>query len=101
MSDPATLFVRTPEALWRRVGDEIVIAGSGRDDFERLSPIAAVVWELLEEPITLESMVDRLAGPFDADAAVIEEDLGTMIARLVEMGFVQALDGEPSGGNPA
>jgi hypothetical protein len=85
-------FVRSPAALWRRVGAEIVMTRQGVDGFEQLSPTAAAVWALLDEPMGLQRVVELLTTTFAAPADAIGRDIRALFDRLVEGGYVETME---------
>ena len=84
MSDAVT-FRRSPSALWRRVGDEVLIADAEGPDISSLSPPASAAWLHLERPRTREDLIDelvvRLGVPAKEIAAHIERSLGQLEER--------------------
>lgn len=81
-------FARSAETLTRSVGGEVLVTAPGRDQVDRLSPTAAAVWTLLEEPRTVSAVVGRLTEVFDAPAETIAGDVEALLADLVLRGWV-------------
>jgi hypothetical protein len=81
-------FVRSPGVLSRRVADEVLVTTTGHDEVDRLSPTAAAVWTLLEEPATTDAVVDQLVEGFDAPRERIADDVEHLLAELVRRGWV-------------
>jgi coenzyme PQQ synthesis protein D (PqqD) len=86
-------FVRSPRALSRAVGQEVLVTAAGREEVDRLSPTAGAVWSLLEEPRSLSSLIDKLAGRFDAPRDRIAADVGSLLADLIRRGWVDEVPG--------
>jgi hypothetical protein len=58
-----------------------------------LNETATAVWLLLEQPQSLESLVEALQQEFEADSAVIKEDLLTLLNDLAEQDFIHRVEG--------
>jgi hypothetical protein len=82
-------LAHSPAIPWRRIGDTILLAPPGREDFDHLSGTAAVVWGLLETPATLESLIDRLGELYSVPAESISADVVALVADLTQLGAVQ------------
>jgi hypothetical protein len=86
MTEP--IFARSPVALSRTVGGEILLAAPNRESVDRLSPTAGAVWSLLERPRTMSSLVEELVRTFDAPRARIEADLDILMSDLTSRGWI-------------
>lgn len=88
-----TSLRQSPSIPWRRVGDEIILAPPGRDDFDRLSQTAAVVWSLLETPCSLEGLITTLAEMYSLPTEGIATDVGALVSDLLERGAIEEIPG--------
>lgn len=86
-------FVRSPRALFRSVGAEVLVTAPDREDVDRLSPTAGAVWSLLGEPRTLSTLVDDLADAFGAPRERIAADVRVLVTDLVRRGWVEEVLG--------
>jgi Coenzyme PQQ synthesis protein D (PqqD) len=59
--------VRRATAPWRRVGEAVLVAPRGRDDFEQLNGLAAAVWLELDAHRPVRELGQALGGPADLD----------------------------------
>lgn len=53
-----------------------------------LNPVAARVWEWLQEPRTLAELVELLTGEFDVDVETAEVDLKLLLGELRGRGLI-------------
>jgi hypothetical protein len=83
------VFVRSPAVLSRTVAGEVLVTTVDQDQVDRLSPTAVAVWALLEEPATIDAVVDELAQEFDAPRERIAGDVEGLLADLVRRGCVE------------
>ncbi len=84
-------LTRSPGALWRRSGAEVLVTRQGLDRVERLNTTAAAIWDRLAEPTTPEELLERLAGEYGRDAERIAPEVGELLADLVARGLVDAV----------
>lgn len=82
-------FVRSPVALSRTVAGEVLVTAVGHQEVDRLSPTAVAVWALLEEPATIDTVVDELTRVFDAPRERIADDVEALLADLDRRGWVE------------
>jgi len=96
MTEPSATFHRGREVLSRMVGDDVIVAIPGRDDFDFLTGPAAAIWDMLDRPCSTADIVDRLASIYAAEPDVIAAGLADLIGELVSHGAVEATDAGPA-----
>lgn len=85
--------LRSPRALWRSVGPEVLVTCSDADGFEVLSETAGDVWLLLEAPLTIGEIAMQLSMRFGEPVDHIAADVERLIGDLRARGYVCELDG--------
>ena len=58
-------YARNPEVLWRSTSQGPVVLIPGRELPTRLGGLAAVVWEVLDEPLDLDGLRDATEAMVD------------------------------------
>jgi hypothetical protein len=71
-----------PTALWRRVGNEVLLATPEASDIDRLSLPASAVWLLLDQPQSREVIERALAEEFEVSSQEISEHVTRLIQEL-------------------
>lgn len=90
-----TWLIRSPSALTRAVGSDVLLTAPGRDDVVRLGGTAGAVWGLMESPQTISSLVDALTRRYRADPKTIAADVERLVSELLEQGWAEAVaDGD-------
>jgi coenzyme PQQ synthesis protein D (PqqD) len=84
-----TRLRQSPSTPWRRVGNEIILAPCGRDDFDRLSETASVVWSILETPCSLDDLVKVVAETYSVPAEGIAGDVKALADDLLARGTIE------------
>jgi hypothetical protein len=78
--------VRIPETvLWQEVGEEIVILDLRGNRYRSLNDVGSAMWRTLDECRDVASAHAQLCERYEVDPEVLREDLGSFIARLVEL----------------
>jgi hypothetical protein len=72
-----------------RVGDEVAILDLDRSIYYGLDPIGARIWELMQTPIPLSSVLDVLVTEFDVDDATARSDLLELVDELLATQLVE------------
>ncbi|BDI59512.1 PqqD family protein [Qipengyuania nanhaisediminis] len=84
---------RSDDVVSREVGGELVLLDLEGGQYFGLDQVGARVWELLgDEPQTIASLADDLAGEFDAPRERIEADLLDLATQMGAQGLVTRLE---------
>lgn len=75
--------------LQRTVGDDVLLALSGRPEMERLSGTSAAVWRLLAEPRTLDEIVEALAAAYNEVPDTVRAGVAALLDALRDKDLVQ------------
>ena len=81
---PLHRWERAAGTLWRKAGESVILLPEGREGQTTLvvSGSAAVLWELLSEPVTLPELAAELAAIYEVEPPVIEVDLAPVLEEL-------------------
>ncbi len=84
---------RSDNIVMRKIAGETMLipihqTGADLQKVYLLNETATAVWQLLEQPQSLESLVEALQQEFDASSMAIKEDLVTLLDDLVGQDFV-------------
>ena len=73
---------RREDVLWRRSLDSVILLPIDADEPVTLPGTGASVWDLLDEPATVDQLVVVLAEAYDADPATVEHDVRALLGEL-------------------
>ena len=90
-----TVVRRAPDQLSADLGGgETVLMSMGRGNYYGLGESGTRVWELLEAPISVDTLCDRLTDEYDVDRATCERDVTAYLRKLIEEDLVAIVDDE-------
>ena len=83
------VVVASSEQVHRKLGDEAVILGLSRGTYYGLDEVGLRVWELLQQPVGVSAIRDRLLAEYEVDPARCEEDLLAFLGELLEQQLIE------------
>lgn len=90
MIDLNVVVRRKPGLISAEADDELTLLDADRGDFLRLNSTAASIWALLDGPMTVATLCDRLAERFAGMPDESRADVAAFVTTLVERGLVEA-----------
>lgn len=91
-SESTVRYRRSPSVLFRRTAAGLLLATGDGDDAVELGGSGEVLWDLLQEPMTIADLVGCLAAIFDAAPEVIWQSVESTLSELVTMSAVTVTD---------
>lgn len=85
-------YTRSPDVLWRRTGDAVVMLPLAGGEVMDLSGTGRALWDLLVDPIDLEEATDSLARLFSAPSDVVRRDVEPVLRALLDRSLISAVD---------
>ena len=77
------------QARYTRVDTEGVLLLQQAGEVLVLNELGMRVIELMDGPVELDALVDRLAAEFEVDRPTLERDVGQFVAELDEAGALE------------
>jgi hypothetical protein len=84
-----TIIRRGDSFLTAGVGDETVMMDSKTGRYLGLDVIGSDIWRRLETPRSFSDLVDALTSDYEADRAVIADDVRKLLAEMAEADLVK------------
>jgi hypothetical protein len=78
-----TTLKRNPEIISSKIDDEVVMMSIEEGKYFGLDPIGSIIWELLEEPLSLENIIPKLVEEFDVDEEQCFQDSSSFILDML------------------
>lgn len=82
-------FVRVPDVPTAAFGDELAVMNLQSGSYIAFNRTAAEIWGMLEEPRSLDSLVEELSERYAIAPDRMREELDPLLSELVELGVVR------------
>jgi hypothetical protein len=79
----------SPRQVSTQLGSETVILGVERGQYFSLNEVGARIWELIQEPSSVEAICADLLGQYEVERATLEGDVLEILEALHAQGLVQ------------
>ena len=83
---------RSPDIIYNKIGEDIVILGRSGEELITLNSTAAIIWELCDGEENENDIVNILYGQFSADYETIRCDVHEIISMLQNKGLLEPLN---------
>ena len=84
-----TILKRTNKALASAIDDEVVMFDADAGKYYGLNSVAAAVWNMLEEPATIEEICDQLTKEYDVVKEKCMDEVLGFLPGLQEKGLIE------------
>lgn len=84
-----TTVVATEDVLSTTIDDETVILHESSGKYYGLNDVGTFIWNLLEEPRTIEAICEAVTAEYDVEYERCERDVNEMVSELAEKGLVR------------
>ena len=81
-------YRRKAETISGRLDDQLVMMDIDKGKYFSMNPVATRIWELLEEPRTMDGLCDILTEEYDVDPDRCKQEVGELIDKMKELGLV-------------
>lgn len=89
---PGTTIARSDELVFAEMGDETVLMSLEQSEYFGLDAIGTRIWELLEQPMTVAELCDRLVQSYAVQPDVCQQDTLGFLQELHEAKIITTVD---------
>ena len=82
-------IVRDPDLVATEMDGELVMMSIERGEYFGLNRVGSRIWELLQSPMRVHELCDRLEQEFEIDAARCREEGLAFVGEVLEQGLVR------------
>jgi hypothetical protein len=79
----------SPRQVSTQLGTETVILGVERGQYFSLNEVGAAIWELIQDPRTVEAVCSELLSHYDVTRETLEADVLEILETMHAQGLVQ------------
>ncbi len=84
-----TKFVRNQETISGQIDDDLVMVDIAKGSYFSLNSVATRIWELLEKPLSLDSLCARLVDEYDVTTEQCRADVELHVANMQQLGLIR------------
>lgn len=89
MMNSQTTIKRTNKALASAIDDEVVMFDADAGKYYGLNSVAAKVWNMLEEPLKVGEICDKLTKEYDVEKEKCLDEVLGFLPELLEKGLIE------------
>lgn len=90
---PSTILRKSLDVRHRQIGDEAVVVRQSAGEVLVVNDVGGAVLDLLDQAPTVRALLDRLAGQYDVEPSILEQDVLVYLQELLEAGVIEAQSG--------
>ena len=81
-------YILNPDVVFKRLEDRMVLVDLKSNQIFELNSTGARVWELLQEGVSVDTLIDRLKAEFEADPATLRTEIESLLSDLISEGLI-------------
>jgi hypothetical protein len=86
------LITQDPNNIVSDMGEEKVVLSIENGKYYNLGAMGSRIWDLIEEPVTIQHVVEALLKEYEVSREVCEEQVLSFLSHLVEERLIQMKD---------
>ncbi|MCE9683127.1 PqqD family peptide modification chaperone [Halomonas alkalisoli] len=87
-----TLLKRNPDMVAANIDGDVVMMGVEQGQYYGITGVGSRVWELLEEPISIDGITDIICREYETDPGTCQEDMSTFINGLLKIDLIEIVE---------
>jgi hypothetical protein len=87
--EESSVVVVTGEQVHTVVEDDVVILGLTSEKYFSLKGVGTRIWNLLQQPVTVETLHQTIVAEYDVDPGLAKEDLLALLRHLDSEGLLE------------
>lgn len=91
-----SIVFAAPEQLSCNLADESAILNLKNTVYYGLDPVGTRIWHMLQQPVRVREVRDRLLGEYEVDVDRCEGDLLSLLETMRNEGLIRVEDPDPS-----
>ena len=85
-------YTRNKEVISGKLDDELVMMDIDKGKYFALNPVATRIWELLEDPVTLQDICRQLMDEYDVPEDQCTREVDEYLKEMIKKGLVRISD---------
>lgn len=90
MSDQKQIiYQRKPDVISSKLEDQLVMMDIDKGKYFSMNPVATRVWELLEEPSSVNELCDKLLNEFEVSKEQCFDEVLELLGKMKELDLLE------------
>ena len=85
-------YIRKNDAISGKLQDEQVILDIEKGKYFSLNPVATSIWEILEQPLSVDQLCKKLIEEYDVEPKKCSEETTAYIEEMIKLGLVKEIE---------
>lgn len=86
---PQQTLRRVASLVAADVNDDLVILSITRGKYYGTQTVGKHIWSMLEQPVTVSAISDRLMQTFEVDRATCDREVASFLRQLLDEGLIE------------
>lgn len=86
---PDDIIVASPHQVSCRVGEDVVVLGVRDSAYFGIQGVGTFVWDVIQQPITLRAIRERVLAEFETSAEQIDTDIAYLLNELLAADLIE------------
>ncbi len=87
--EPVTRLVRDPDLIAADMDGDLVMLSIERGEYFGVGGVGTRVWELLEQPASVDDLTAAICAEYEVDEATCRADMSRFAEELLRLGLVK------------
>lgn len=84
-----TIFKRNNETISGRLDNEMVMMDIQKGKYFALNPVATRIWDLLEQPLTMDQLCNQLMEQYAVDQPTCQREVANLLDEMERLGLIR------------
>lgn len=85
----SSIVAATKNQISSDAGNETIVLELEKGNYYGLGEVSSRVWELVQQPISLEDLSNKILEEYEVSPEQCEQDLHQLLKKLLELGLIQ------------
>lgn len=82
---------RHPDLVFAHMGEEVVMMSEDQNDYLGLNGVASEIWGMLEEPLSIAALCEKLRQEYDVSQEQCEQDVLVFLSEMQQRNLIQVI----------
>ncbi|PAU74734.1 PqqD family peptide modification chaperone [Halomonas salipaludis] len=87
-----TLLKRNPDMVAANIDGDVVMMGVDQGQYYGITGVGSRVWELLENPVSIDGITEVICQEYETDPATCREDMSKFVNDLIKIDLIEVVE---------